>query len=61
MGYTLDYCILRQGGHIQVFEDGKLELDYTDHDPILQGTIAFETLYNSSAMIDDIEVTRAKP
>ena len=41
-----DVEIVGEGGHIQVFVDGNLELEYTDDDPVLQGTIAFETLDN---------------
>ncbi|MFQ5922730.1 MAG: hypothetical protein ACE5M4_07780, partial [Anaerolineales bacterium] len=45
-------------GHMQVFVDGELELDTTDADPLLQGTIAFETLDDAAqvhASIDDTE------
>ena len=49
------------GGHLRVYVDGKLELEYVDSDPITQGSIAFETLDNSSAQIDDIEVTGSGP
>jgi hypothetical protein len=44
------------GGHLQVLVDGRVELDYTDPDPLRNGTIAFETLDYSSAQVDDIEV-----
>ena len=47
------------GGHFQVYVDGKLELDYNDAKPLRNGTIAFETLDNTSAQVDDIEVLPA--
>jgi photosystem II stability/assembly factor-like uncharacterized protein len=43
-------------GRLQVFVNGELELDVTDRDPLLEGTIAFETLDGSEVFIDDIEV-----
>ena len=45
-------------GHLQVLVDGVLELDLTDEEPLLQGTIAFESLPGSEALIDDIEIWR---
>lgn len=48
--------IAGQGGYIQVLVDGNLELDYIDSNPILQGGIAFETLDQSRAVVDDIEI-----
>ena len=44
------------GGHIAVYVDGRLELQYVDDDYLRSGSIAFETLDNSSAQVDDIEV-----
>jgi len=44
------------GGHIAVFVDGRLELQYVDEDYLRSGSIAFEPLENSSADVDDIEV-----
>jgi hypothetical protein len=43
-------------GHLQVLVDGVLELDLTDEEPLLQGTIAFESLTGSEVLIDDIEI-----
>lgn len=51
-------------GHLRVYVDGKLELDYYDSDPLLQGRIAFETIEEpvgtrgegSHAHIDDVMV-----
>jgi ABC-type dipeptide/oligopeptide/nickel transport system ATPase subunit len=44
------------GGHLAVFVDRDLRLQYIDDTPLRDGTIAFETLDNSLAKIDDIEV-----
>ncbi len=49
------------GGHLQVYVDGRLELDYVDSNPLLKGMIAFETLDGSAAQIDDIEVAASGP
>lgn len=54
-----DVEIAGRGERIQVFVDGELALDYTDSSPLRQGTIAFETLDNSRAQIDNIEVLEA--
>jgi hypothetical protein len=53
--------IVGWGGHIQVYVDGKLELDYTDRAPLRRGTIAFETQDDSQALVDDIEVLPPGP
>jgi hypothetical protein len=53
--------IVGWGGHLQVYVDGKLELDYTDRAPLPRGTIAFETLEGSQALVDDIEVLPPGP
>lgn len=47
------------GGHIQIYLDDELVIEYVDENYISSGTIAFETLDNSSAQIDNIEVTGA--
>lgn len=44
------------GGRIQVTVDGTLVLDYTDPDPLPPGSIAFETLDDTFAQVDDIVV-----
>jgi hypothetical protein len=46
------------GGHLQVYVDRMLQLDYTDPSPLLQGTIAVATLEGSQAAVDDVLVTR---
>ncbi|HEX9840526.1 MAG TPA: family 16 glycoside hydrolase [Anaerolineales bacterium] len=56
-----DVEIRGQKGNIQVFVNGRKELDYTDLKPIPQGTIAFETLDGSRALLDDIEVLPTEP
>ena len=43
-------------GRLQVFVDGEIELDVTDEDPLLQGTIGFDSGSGSEFVIDDIEV-----
>ncbi|MFQ6057492.1 MAG: sigma-70 family RNA polymerase sigma factor [Anaerolineae bacterium] len=53
--------IVGWGGHLQVHVDGDLELDHTDASPLRRGTIAFETLEDSHAQVDDIEVLDAGP
>ncbi|MBU1055092.1 MAG: DUF1080 domain-containing protein [Proteobacteria bacterium] len=50
-----DIEIRGKGGHLQVYLDGKLEIDFTDNAPITQGSIAFETLEESYAQIDNVE------
>jgi Tol biopolymer transport system component/outer membrane protein assembly factor BamD (BamD/ComL family) len=55
-----DVEILAVGGHLQVYIDGDLQLEYTDPDPLERGGISFETLDYSRAMVDDIEVRPAE-
>jgi hypothetical protein len=45
------------GGHLAVYVDGSLEMQYIDQEYLQTGSIAFETLDGSTAQIDDIEVT----
>lgn len=54
-----DVEITGRGGHIQINVDGRLMLDYTDSTPLARGTIAFETLDNSAALVDDIDILPA--
>jgi hypothetical protein len=53
--------IVGRGDRLQVIVDGKLEVDFTDPDRLSEGTIAFETLDDSAAQVDDIEVLPAGP
>lgn len=46
-----------KGNRVQVVVDGKLSLDYTDSNPVREGSIAFETLDDSQAHIDDVKVS----
>jgi hypothetical protein len=46
-------------GHIVVYINGKLTLNHFDKDYLPSGSIAFETLDNSKAQIDNIEVMEA--
>ncbi len=48
-----------QGGRLQVYVDDKLELDYTDREPLTEGGVAFEML-SGQATIDDIEILPGK-
>jgi len=47
------------GGHLRIYVDGQMQIEYVDHDYIRSGTISFETLDYSSAQIDNIEVLPA--
>jgi hypothetical protein len=58
-----DIEIRGEAGHLQVYVDGMLEIDFTDDAPITQGSIAFETLKESHAYVDNVEanVRQDKP
>lgn len=56
LGDWHDVEISGWGGHLRVYVDGSLKLEIVDQDFIRSGSFAFETLDNSSAQIDDIEV-----
>ncbi|HUV02702.1 MAG TPA: CARDB domain-containing protein [Desulfobacteria bacterium] len=57
-----DVEIVGEGSLIQVTVDGKPELYYTDPEPLLSGTIAFETLDAGNIFeVDDIVVTGQRP
>ena len=49
------------GGRIQVTVDGMLVIDYTDPSPLPPGTIAFETIDDTFAQVDDILVIGQPP
>jgi photosystem II stability/assembly factor-like uncharacterized protein len=49
--------IIGQAGTITLLVNGKQELSYTDAQPLLNGSFAFETLADSQAYVDDIAVT----
>ncbi len=46
-----------EGGNIRVYVDGILRIDYTDPEPLLSGSIAFETLDSSHVYVDDVYVS----
>ena len=48
--------IIGSGPDLRFFVDGELEWEYTDPNPLNDGTFAFETLDNSIAYIDEIRV-----
>jgi photosystem II stability/assembly factor-like uncharacterized protein len=48
--------IIGEGARLRFLVDGKMEWEYTDSDPLLDGSFAFETLQESSAYVDDISV-----
>ncbi len=45
-----------EGGNIKVYVDGILRIEYTDSKPLLNGSIAFETLDDSRVHVDDVYV-----
>ncbi len=47
------------GGHIQVYVDKELKLEHTDTNPLPRGHIGFETLDDSVAYVDEVEVIAA--
>lgn len=49
--------IVGHGGHLQVYLDGILRIDFFDDDPLRFGHVAFETLEESYAQVDDVEIT----
>ncbi len=49
--------IAGEGPQLRFSVDGGLEWQYSDPDPLEEGTFAFETLEESAAFIDDIRVT----
>jgi hypothetical protein len=48
-------------GHIQVYVDGALWMDYSDTAPLAMGTIAVTTQGGSQAAVDDVLVTKTGP
>jgi photosystem II stability/assembly factor-like uncharacterized protein len=61
LGQWYQVEIAGQGGHLQIKVDGTVAMDYTDADPLTQGGIAFETLEDSQACLDDILVYGPAP
>ena len=53
--------IVGSGAKLQFFVDGQLEWEFTDPNALNGGTFAFETLEDSTAYIDDIQVFGQAP
>jgi photosystem II stability/assembly factor-like uncharacterized protein len=53
--------IVGAGGNIKIFVNDVQQIDYTDPDPLLTGSIAFETLDNAHVHIDDVMVIGTAP
>ncbi len=53
--------VVGNGARVTVLADGATVLDYTDPEPIVSGSIAFETLDNSKVEIDDVSVIGPAP
>lgn len=53
--------IAGQGASLRFLVDGAVEWEYTDADPLLNGSFAFETLDGSVAYVDDILVYGPAP
>ncbi|MFQ6100361.1 MAG: YCF48-related protein [Anaerolineae bacterium] len=53
--------IAGQGASLRLLVDGTVEWEYTDPDPLLNGSFAFETLDDSLAYVDDILVYGPAP
>ena len=43
--------------HLQVYVDRVLEIDFTDADPLIRGSIAFETLDDAHVFIESVNVS----
>ncbi len=53
--------IVSTGGNIKVLVNDTQRIDYTDPNPLLTGSIAFETLENSHTHLDDVTVIGSAP
>ena len=51
-----DLKVELEEGNIKVYVDDELMIDYTDPEPLLNGSIAFETLENAEIYIDEVYV-----
>jgi M6 family metalloprotease-like protein len=52
-----DMDIVGEEGHLKIYIDDSLKIDYIDRNPLTNGSIAFETLDESHAQIDNVKVT----
>ena len=53
--------IIASGGHIQIFVNNQLVLDFTDPDPIPFGGIGLGAIWEVNAWFDNVRVTPATP
>ncbi len=53
--------IVGQGASLRFLVDGELEWEYTDSDPLLRGSFAFETLDETLVYVDDIFIYGPAP
>jgi len=56
-GQWYELEIVGIGPAVKVYVNGVLKIDFSDPDPVLVGGIGFETLENSHAHIDDVEIS----
>jgi hypothetical protein len=56
----IDLKVEVEGGTIKLYIDGYLLFPYTDSEPLLSGTIGFESPENSVIYVDDVIVIVAK-
>jgi len=54
LGAWHEIAVKGQDGHLQVWVDGTLHIDYFDVDPLMRGYIAFETVEGSYTYVDDV-------
>jgi photosystem II stability/assembly factor-like uncharacterized protein len=53
--------ISAMNGQIEVMCDGTRFISYTDPDPLVSGSVAFENLNNSTTLVDDIQIETSAP
>jgi photosystem II stability/assembly factor-like uncharacterized protein len=53
--------IIGEGPHLRFLVDGRLEWEYTDPEPLLYGSFAFETLEDGLAYVDDVLIYGPAP
>lgn len=61
LGVWHDIEIAGQGARLRLVVNGQVEWEYTDPEPLLNGSFAFETLDDSLAYVDDILVYGPAP
>jgi len=50
--------IAMQGGHIQVYVDRVLVIDYTNSAPLAQGTVGYGSVSGAQVAVDDVQVSK---